>query len=204
VNPSPLGAAQRFVEAAPALPLDVADVAAEPVRDRAARRSLRWIAELRASGNLFGAFDVPTNDLATLEVPHLQLGARLDLVALPGEPFQASARTIRADRDGAVLIAGYANQSAGYLPPSHEFARFGYEIGCVTATVPDSDPRHRAAAHRLPHTRVMFVSYGAAHEAQPRSRGLLNPSLRVMGASPTVRAERSLLRRSTARQALRS
>jgi hypothetical protein len=156
VNPSPLGAAQRFVEAAPALPLDVADVAAEPVRDRAARRSLRWIAELRASGNLFGAFDVPTNDLATLEVQHLQLGARLDLVALPGEPFQASARTIRADRDGAVLIAGYANQSAGYLPPSHEFARFGYEIGCSQYAPGIAEAVESAASSLVDLARVGF------------------------------------------------
>ena len=126
----PLGAAQQFVPGVPALPPDVTDVEGEPVRDRAARRSLRWIAELRAGGNLFGSCDVPADDLATLEVQHLRLGAGLDLVALPGEPFLATGRAIRADRDGAVLLAGYANQSAGYLPPADEYAGLGYEIGC--------------------------------------------------------------------------
>ena len=99
-------------------------------RTRAAARSMRWIQDLRAHGNVFGCYDVPSGKRDSLEVLRFHLGANLDLVALPGEPFQASALTIGRGRAGTVLVAGYANQSPGYLPPSAEFAGPGYEIGC--------------------------------------------------------------------------
>ncbi len=130
-RPDALRADRRTVGVTPAGPYDIAPASVSAsARDRAAWRSMRWIQELRAQGNLFGCFDVPSEGTATLEVQRFHLAERLDLVALPGEPFLATARALRDGHDGVLLVAGYANQSAGYLPPSGAFARPGYEVGC--------------------------------------------------------------------------
>ncbi len=55
------------------------------------------------------------------------------LVALPGEPFAAAARQVRAHVAGTlagatVLVAGYSNGCPGYLPPADEYAVGGYEV----------------------------------------------------------------------------
>jgi hypothetical protein len=65
-------------------------------------------------------------------VQAFRLGAGLTLVGLPGEPFTATGLQIRAAGSGTVLLAGYANQAAGYLPTLGEFERSGLEAGCST------------------------------------------------------------------------
>lgn len=109
---------------------DVPMPSVEQRRRQAMQTSLRWIQDLRADDSLFGVFDEPTAELDTLEVQRFRLGTGLDLVALPGEPFQSAARAIRDAVPGTVLVAGYANQSAAYLPPAPAFADLGYEVGC--------------------------------------------------------------------------
>ncbi|SED89676.1 neutral/alkaline non-lysosomal ceramidase N-terminal domain-containing protein [Ruania alba] len=50
------------------------------------------------------------------------------LVFLPGEPFLATAEAIERAIGAPVLVAGYADDVPGYLPPSHEYAHGGYEV----------------------------------------------------------------------------
>jgi neutral ceramidase len=136
IRPDALHAAHRLVdvETAPVQRLLV-NRADPSARAQAAARSMRWIQDLRAEGNVFGCYDVPSGEQDQLEVQRFHLGANLDLVALPGEPFQTSALAIRRGPvgtvpAGTVLVAGYANQSPGYLPPAAEFAGPSYEVGC--------------------------------------------------------------------------
>ena len=69
------------------------------------------------------------------EVQAFRLGAECVLVSLPGEFFAGTGLRIRRElaRDGVahVLIAGYANQYLGYVPPAVEFPAAGYEVGCA-------------------------------------------------------------------------
>jgi hypothetical protein len=149
VPPDALRADRRLVdvETAPLQRAPQKPAGPEP-RARAALRSMRWIEGLRAGGNVFGSYDVPAGQRDALEVQCFHLGAGLDLVALPGEPFQASARAIRRGQSGQVLVAGYANQSPGYLPPAPEFAGPGYEVGCCQYQ-PGAAEAVEAAAARL-------------------------------------------------------
>ncbi|WP_162529282.1 hypothetical protein [Segeticoccus rhizosphaerae] len=97
-------------------------------RQAASADSELWIQQLRTDEpNLFGVVDT---EAPTLELQALHLGPELSLLALPGEPFAKTDADIRRRADRHVLIAGYANQSAGYLPTRHEFPRGGYEVGC--------------------------------------------------------------------------
>jgi hypothetical protein len=131
IGADPLSGTRRRVDVDTADQRSVSvDVANASARDRAALQSMRWVQGLRAEGNLFGCFDVPSGERDSLEIQRFHLGKGLDLVALPGEPFQAVANAIRQRHGGIVLVAGYSNQSAGYLPPTQEFRRLGYEIGC--------------------------------------------------------------------------
>jgi hypothetical protein len=57
------------------------------------------------------------------------MGAGLRIVALPGEPLAASASRLREQLGDGLMLAGYANHSASYLPPAEEFERSGYEVG---------------------------------------------------------------------------
>jgi hypothetical protein len=55
------------------------------------------------------------------------------VVALPGEPFAATARQIRrhalrTDPGATVVVAGYANGCPGYLPTAAEYPHRGYEV----------------------------------------------------------------------------
>lgn len=52
----------------------------------------------------------------------------LRIVALPGEPFSATARRITDRVPGECLVIGYADGSPGYLPPAEEFPYGGYEV----------------------------------------------------------------------------
>jgi hypothetical protein len=95
-------------------------------------RVAEWtVREYLAAGTGFDSFDFPMTP-ATLPVQAFRLGVGLTLLALPGEPFTATGQRIRAAVGGTVLIAGYANQAAGYLPTEGEFEHSGYEVGCST------------------------------------------------------------------------
>lgn len=51
------------------------------------------------------------------------------LVCLPGEPFAATARAVRAvSGPGVTLVAGYCDGCPGYLPPAEEYPYGGYEV----------------------------------------------------------------------------
>jgi hypothetical protein len=66
------------------------------------------------------------------EVQVVWLGGETAIVGLPGEPFIEIAHEIR--RRSAVsnlIVAGYCNEAAGYIPTQAEFGRQGYEVGCA-------------------------------------------------------------------------
>jgi neutral ceramidase len=93
-------------------------------------RVAEWtVREYLVAGTGFDSFDFPATP-ATLPVQAFRLGVGLTLLALPGEPFTATGQRVRAAVGGTVLVAGYANQAAGYLPTEDEFERSGYEVGC--------------------------------------------------------------------------
>lgn len=88
-----------------------------------------WIRQLRAAEpNLFGVLDVPPP--ARIRVQRIGFGPDLAVLALPGEPFTATAAALRERAAGDLIVAGYAHQSVGYLPPAAEWAVGGYEVGC--------------------------------------------------------------------------
>lgn len=67
-----------------------------------------------------------------VEVQVLWLGGQTAIVGLPGEPFIEIAHEIRR-RCGIsnLIVAGYCNEAAGYIPTEAEFGRHGYEVGCA-------------------------------------------------------------------------
>lgn len=106
-----------------------------------------WIQQLRAAeNNLFGVFDPGPPE--RLRVQLVRFTPELALLALPGEPFTATAAHLRARAGGHLLVAGYAHQSIGYLPPADEWAAGGYEVGCCLYTE-SVEKRLRAAAAEL-------------------------------------------------------
>lgn len=112
-----------------------------------AQQSETWIADLLAAEpNLFGMFDPGPPE--RLDVQLLSLSDDLQIIALPGEPFGATAFALRCAASGDLLTAGYANQSVGYLPPPDEWATGGYEIGCCRYE-PTVEPSVRRAAEAL-------------------------------------------------------
>jgi neutral ceramidase len=50
------------------------------------------------------------------------------LVALPGEPFAASALSLRRRLPAPVVVLGYADGCPGYVPPCEEYEAGGYEV----------------------------------------------------------------------------
>jgi len=165
----------RLIEPAP-LRACLADVAVEPKSHpplpaiRAARAAATdparqtelALEEYIASQTGFDSFDFPGSS-PTLPVQAFRLGAGLTVAGLPGEPFTATGQQIRAASPGTVLLAGYANQAAGYLPPRDEFGRGGLEVGCSTHA-PGTAERLEAEAVNL----LRRVLYG---------RGRAPPSL---------------------------
>ena len=100
-------------------------------RSHAARGNELWAEALFAADDqVFDSMDLPGREPGPIEVQAFRIGRDLVLVALPGEPFAETGFEIRADQAADVLIAGYANVSAGYLPTEAEFGRSGYEVGC--------------------------------------------------------------------------
>jgi neutral ceramidase len=78
------------------------------------------------------------------------------LVALPGEPFAATALALRRSLTGPLLTAGYADGCPGYFPTREEYAYGGYEVeeahryyGMPAAFAPGCAERLRDEALRL-------------------------------------------------------
>ncbi|SDT10373.1 alkaline ceramidase [Actinopolymorpha singaporensis] len=78
------------------------------------------------------------------------------LVALPGEPFAATALAMRAAAPEPLVVFGYADGCPGYFPTSDEYAAGGYEVeqahfyyGAQAAFAPGSAERLGAEALRL-------------------------------------------------------
>ncbi|MFD2080021.1 Neutral/alkaline non-lysosomal ceramidase, N-terminal [Actinopolymorpha cephalotaxi] len=78
------------------------------------------------------------------------------LVALPGEPFAATALALRAAAPEPLLVFGYADGCPGYFPTREEYAFGGYEVeeahvyyGARAAFAPGSAERLGAEALRL-------------------------------------------------------
>jgi hypothetical protein len=82
------------------------------------------------------------------EVQALRLGRGLSLVALPGEFFAETGEAVRAAASRDVLIAGYANDYVGYVPPAHAYEEGGYETG-VTFYAPEAESIIRESAISL-------------------------------------------------------
>jgi neutral ceramidase len=131
IDPAPLRACLAAVPTEPKHhpPLSAIRAARAATTDPARRTELA-LEEYIVQGQ-FGSFDFPSPSPA-LPVQAFRLGAGLTLVGLPGEPFTATAQQIRAASTGTVLVTGYANQAAGYLPTKDEFGRSGLEVGCGT------------------------------------------------------------------------
>jgi hypothetical protein len=148
--------ASACVEVRPRLAVAWAPVAVGPKRRpiplagperSAAQRSESWITELLdKKPNLFGVLD--PGPPGEIRVQLLTLADDLHIVGVPGEPFGASAATLRAATKGDLLAAGYANQSVGYLPPADEWDLGGYEVGCCFYDV-QTESAITAAALRL-------------------------------------------------------
>lgn len=75
-----------------------------------------------------------------VEVQAIRIGESAAIVGIPGEPFLAIADKIRR-RSGVahLLVAGYANESIGYVPVADEFPAHGYEVGCAHFTPEAAD-----------------------------------------------------------------
>lgn len=130
VQPAPLRARLAEVRAEPRSHPPLAAIrAAHAAAADPARRTELALEEYIVTRTGFGSFDFPGQSPA-LPVQAFRLGEGLSLVGLPGEPFTATGQQIRAGSSGTVLLAGYANQAAGYLPPREEFERSGLEVGC--------------------------------------------------------------------------
>lgn len=65
-----------------------------------------------------------------VEIQVLRIARQSALIALPGEFFVETGRTLR-DEAGVehLVVAGYANGYVGYVPPAHEHGKGGYEVG---------------------------------------------------------------------------
>jgi hypothetical protein len=72
----------------------------------------------------------------------------LDLVALPGEPYNRLGVEIRRDRGGSVLLLGYTNGFIGYIPTREAYASLDYEI-LMSPLAPGAGERLRDAARQL-------------------------------------------------------
>ncbi|HEX4226968.1 MAG TPA: hypothetical protein VHZ97_31685 [Pseudonocardiaceae bacterium] len=144
LQPAPLAARWTDVPVEPFQQPPPAEIRARRAAATDPAQIMEWgVREYLVAGTGFDSFDYPVSP-ATLPVQAFRLSRELVLVGLPGEPFTATGRRIRA----AGLVAGYANQAAGYLPTVDEFDRSGYEVGC-SMYAPGTAERLESAAIEL-------------------------------------------------------
>jgi hypothetical protein len=124
-------------------------IASRTVALRFARREAAPIAELAAAwraeaatadaaraallaGWIHWAEAGPPADVAALRRPvrvSALTWAGVEIIALPGEIFAATAERIRAAiANPAAIVIAYADDVPGYIPPAQEFAAGGYEV----------------------------------------------------------------------------
>jgi len=104
----------------------------------AERRALRARINELATSRLFASLE-PAKATQRLEVQALRLSDTCAVVGLPGEFFaETGAEVTRRCGLPWFFIAGYANGSAGYVPPAGAFAEGGYEVG-MTQFGPDAE-----------------------------------------------------------------
>ena len=72
----------------------------------------------------------------------------LDLVALPGEPYNRLGVEIRGSGGRPVLLLGYTNGYIGYIPTRQAYASLDYEV-LMSPLAPGAGERLRAAASQL-------------------------------------------------------
>jgi hypothetical protein len=121
--------------------LDEGDVATRRLLTaRVNQLRLEWLfSRGRASGRMPDGPDA-------LELQVLRISPACVIVSLPGEFFvDTGAAVAAAIGVPHVLIAGYANAYAGYVPTADQFEHAGYEIGCAQFE-PDTADRLTAAA----------------------------------------------------------
>lgn len=81
-----------------------------------------------------------------VEVQALRLSSDCAVVSLPGEFFIGTAERLREQSPfETLLVAGYANNYVGYVPPADAWPQHGYEVGCAQFP-PDSLERIESAA----------------------------------------------------------
>lgn len=99
-------------------------------REALLREWLRWAdaraADARSSdGEGIGTTRNPATWSSRVSV--IGIGA-LRIVALPGEPFLVASDLLRAHHDGPLVVLGYCDGVAGYLPDAAAYAQGGYEV----------------------------------------------------------------------------
>ncbi|TDE08127.1 hypothetical protein [Jiangella asiatica] len=149
VEAKPSVAPERIRQELAAARAAVDEAPTDAARDRvAATAQAWWIEDLLAGRPSYLCVDFPPPEGATLPVQVFTLGGRFHIVALPGEPLTASADLLRRELGEQLLLVGYANGAASYLPELGEFARSGYEVGS-TRYAPGTVERLTAAALTL-------------------------------------------------------
>lgn len=156
VEAKPPPAPERIRRELAAVRAAVEEAGSGAVRDRAVATAQQWwIEELMAARPGYLCVDFPPAAGGTLPVQVFALGA-FRLIALPGEPLTASADRLRDELGDDVLLVGYANAAASYLPVREEFPRRGYEVGSTRhapGTVERLTDTALALARDLPGTR---------------------------------------------------
>ena len=98
------------------------------LRDRVLARSILSFSEYQTE-----------HSIVDIEVQVIRVGD-VTIVGLPGEPFVDFGLRIRRELSGAVFVAGYTNDMAGYIPTQEAFENGGYETtaGWVSRFVPSA------------------------------------------------------------------
>lgn len=121
--------------------------ASEPDRRAAYARLTALRAQASSAHLLARDAGLETTSLPA-ELQLLVLGGGVGIVGLPGEVFHAIGETLRAEWDGHLIVAAYANDYIGYLNVDEAFAEGGYEAGRAFAG-PGTAARLLAAFRRM-------------------------------------------------------
>lgn len=114
--------------------------------DNARRNLMPRLNQLNMERTMLAYHQLQPPDEYSVEVQAIRIGQRCAIVSLPGEFFvQTGADLASAAGIDSLLIAGYANDYIGYVPPAAEFAKGGYEVGFARFAV-ESEELIRTAA----------------------------------------------------------
>ena len=122
---------RRSLPDADAIAAELADLT-DQIKSETDRDERRRLVGIRNERNieLTIARRGPLRDEERLELQAFRIGRDLALVSLPGEFFVEIGQELQR-RSGVrdLLVAGYANGMAGYVPTADAFAHAGYEVG---------------------------------------------------------------------------